>query len=90
MRVDIVNFLRETCERLNLSANYQVTKDLYVVHKRGYPIQSFTTEQFYQLPKPFRRQRLLAILQRGLTYNLGEKTVKDNLYIHKQHGIRIA
>lgn len=90
MRVDIVNFLKDVCAELNVSANYQVGKELYVVHKRGYPLQSFTLKQFYELPKPFRKQRIRAILQRGLTHNLGEKSIKDNLYVNKQHGIRIA
>lgn len=90
MRVDIVNFLRETCETLNLSANYHIGRDVYTVHKRGYAVQNFTTEQFYQIPKPSRRQLLRGLLQRGLTHNLGEGSVKNNLYTNTQLGIRIA
>ena len=89
MRVDIVNFLRETCATLNLSANYHINRDVYTVHKRGYPIQNFTTSQFYQIPKPTRKMAFRALLQRGLTHNLGEGTVKKNLYTKTQLGIRI-
>lgn len=89
MRVDIVNFLRDTCTELNLSANYHIGRDIYTVHKRGYPIQNFTTQQFYDLPKPQRRQLLRGLLQRGLTHNLGEASVRSNLYTNTQLGLRI-
>lgn len=90
MRVDIVNFLHDTCSELRLSANYHVGRDVYTVHKRGYPIQNFTTEQFYDLPKPVRRQLLRGLLQRGLVHNLGERSVKDSLYTNTQLGLRIV
>lgn len=89
MKPDIVAFLKESCTRLRLSANYVARKDMYVVHKRGYAIQNFTTVQFYQIPKKERIQMFLAILQRGLTHNLGEKDMKNNIISHTQHGIRI-
>ena len=90
MRVDIVNFLKEVCEQLNLSANYHIGRDVYVLHKRGYAVQNFTTEQFYQIPKPARKQLIYGLLQRGLTHNIGEGSVKDNLHVKSQLGIRVV
>jgi len=90
MRIDIVDFLKDVCGELSLSANYVQAKDVYIVHKRGYAVQNFNTEQFYQIPKPERKRLLLGILKRGLTHNLGENNVKDNLFVRSQHGIRIV
>ena len=90
MRIEIVDFLKDVCSRYGLSANYQQHKDIYVVHKRGYAIQNFNTEQFYQIPKPARRQLFIGLLQRGLTHNLGEGSAKNNLLIKSQLGIRIV
>lgn len=89
MRIDIANFLKEVCTELNLSANYMRSKDIFVIHKRGYAIQNFNTKQFYQIPKPKRKQLLLGILKRGLTHNIGERAIKDNLRVKSQLGIRI-
>jgi len=89
MRKDIVVFLKKVCGELGLSANYMLGKDIYVVHKRGYAIQNFNTQQFYELPKPKRRQLLRGLLKRGLTHNIGENNVKNNLRVKSQLGKRI-
>jgi len=90
MRKNIVVFLEKVCGELGLSANYMLGKDVYVIHKRGYAIQNFNTTQFYQIPKPKRRQLLRGILKRGLTHNMGERNVKDNLKVKSQLGKRIV
>jgi len=89
MRKEIVDFLEDVCSQFNLSANYMIGKDVYVVHKRGYAIQNFNTTQFYQIPKPARKQLLRGILQRGLTHNLGEGSLKHTLQVKSQLGKRI-
>lgn len=90
MKVDIVNFLREVCPRLGLSANYRPDKNFFIVHKRGYAIQNFTEKQFYQIPKPKRKEMFVALMQRGLTHNLGESTVRENLQVRSALGTRIV
>lgn len=90
MRTDIVNFLKDVCTELGLSANYSIQKDMYTVHKRGYAVQNFTRTQFYQIPKPVRRRDLRALLKRGLVHNIGERSVKNNLHVRTQLGIRIV
>lgn len=90
MRIDIVDFLKKVCAELGLSANYQTARDVYIIHKRGYAIQNFTTTQFYELDKPARRKLLLGILKRGLTHNIGENSIKNDLNIKSQLGIRIV
>lgn len=90
MRKDIVKWLKKVCPELGLSANYNQTKDIFIIHKRGYAIQNFNTEQFYQIPKPTRRMVLLGILKRGLTHNIGERALKGTLNVRSQHGIRIV
>jgi len=89
MKVDIEKFLRQVCPRLGLSVNYRPDKNFYVVHKRGYSIQNFTPQQFYQIPKPKRKEMLLAIMQRGLTHNLGESSLKGKLHSRSSLGKKI-
>lgn len=90
MKVDIENFLREVCPQYGLSANYRPDKNFYVVHKRGYSIQNFTPKQFYEIPKPKRKQMFLALMKRGLTHNLGEGTLKNKLHSRSSFGTRIV
>lgn len=90
MRSEIKKFLKQVCGELGLSANYLIEKDIYCIHKKGFAIQNFNTEQFYQIPRQERRRLLLGLLKRGLTHNLGEKSVKDTLNIQSQLGIRIV
>lgn len=89
MKVDIENFLREICPRLGVSVNYRPDKNYYTVHKRGYAIQNFTPSQFYEIPKSKRKEMFLAIMKRGLTFNMGEKGVGRNLLVKSQLGQRI-
>lgn len=89
MRTEIVNFLKDVCTELGLSANYSIQKDMYTVHKRGFAVQNFTQKQFYQIPKPVRRRDLRALLKRGLVHNIGENSTKENLRVKTQLGLRI-
>lgn len=90
MKVDIENFLREVCPQFGMSANYRPDKNYYTIHKRGYAIQNFTPTQFFEIPKPKRKEMLRAIMQRGLTFNLGEKTIKHDLLVRSQLGHKIV
>lgn len=90
MRQEIIRFLKDICAELNLSANYVTAKNMYIVHKRGYAIQNFSADQFYQIPPPARRRLIIGLLKRGLTHNIGEKNIKDDLSINSQVGIRIV
>lgn len=90
MRQEIIRFLRDICEELGLSANYVASKNMYVLHKRGYAIQNFNADQFYQVPPPARRRLIIGILKRGLTHNIGENNTKNNININSQVGIRIV
>ena len=63
---------------------------MYVLHKRGLAIQNFNPDQFYQIPPPARRRLIIGILKRGLTHNIGEKSIKNTLHINSQSGIRIV
>lgn len=90
MKVDIENFLREVCPQYGMSANYRPDKNYYTIHKRGYAIQNFTPTQFYEIPKVKRKEMLRAIMQRGLTFNMGERGVKRNLLVRSQLGQRVV
>lgn len=90
MRADILRFVKSICDELGLSANYVAPKSMYTIHKRGFAIQSFTTDQFYTVPPSARRQLIMGILKRGLTHNIGEQNTKDKLFINSQHGLRIV
>jgi hypothetical protein len=90
MRQEIIRFLKDICAEFGLSANYIAQKNMYILHKRGFAIQNFTADQFYQIPHPARRTLIIGILKRGLTHNLGEKQIKEKLNINSQVGIRIC
>lgn len=90
MRQEIIRFLQDICAELDLSANYVVDKNMYVLHKRGFAIQNFNADQFYQVPPSARKRLIIGILKRGLTHNLGEKNTKEKLSINSQVGIRIC
>lgn len=86
MRRDITEFLREICERYNLGAVYHASRDVYVVHYRGYAIQTFRGETFYDIPKGMRRRMYLPLLKAGLAHNIGERSIKHDLNIKTQRG----
>lgn len=90
MRNEILRFIRKICRELGLSANYVVPKNMYVIHKRGYAIQNFTPNQFYEISPSARRKLILGILKRGLTHNIGESRLRDNLFVNSQFGKRIC
>lgn len=90
MRQEIIRFLQNICSELDLSANYVAGKNMYVLHKRGFAIQNFSADQFYQIPPPARRRLIIGILKRGLTHNIGERGIKEKLNVNSQLGIRIC
>lgn len=90
MRAEIVNWLKEMCEKYGFHSNYLASDDIYTISYRGFAIQNFTTKIFYELPKRARERMLLPLLKRGLTHNLGESSVKHTLVTNTTHGQRIA
>jgi hypothetical protein len=73
-----------------MNAIYIPEDDVYSISYRGFAIQNFTTPIFYELPKRMRERMLLPLLKKGLTHNIGEKSVKDTLITKTQYGQRIA
>lgn len=84
-----MRFLKEVCARHGLRANYIPENDAWVLHKRGYAVQNFTTKQFYEIPKRAREKFYRPLLKRGLAHNLGEKSLKKNLKVKTQLGQRV-
>lgn len=78
------------CEKYGMGARYLDDGDTYVIHKRGFAILNFTTKMFYDVPKRVREKHLLALMKRGLTHNLGENSLKNNLIVKTSYGRRIA
>lgn len=89
VRRDIIDFLKPICERFNLEARYHANKDMYVLSYRGYAIQNFVGSNFNDIPKAVRRRQYLPLIKRGLSHNIGEKSLKHSLNIHTQRGHRI-
>lgn len=90
MRKDIEKWIRKIAEKYGMNAKYLSDDDVYVIHKRGFAIQNFTTKMFYDVPKRVREKQLLALMKRGLTHNLGENSLKDNLIVRTSYGRNIA
>ncbi len=86
MRKDIINFIKVIKDKYKIEAVYFPDNDVYSLRYRGRGIQNFNSKNFYTLPKRHRENMLLAIIKKGLTHNLGEKTLKDKLYLNRQIG----
>jgi len=89
MRKEIVTFLKGVCQHYHLNSMYFPNKDVWYVHKKGRAIMSFTTSDFYQLPKNVRFKMFEPLLKVGLSRNLGEK-YKDQLFVNYHQGKIIA
>jgi len=70
MRKEITDFVKKACKKHGLKANYLFEGDIYVVHKDGYAVQNFTSEQFYQIPKRVRMEQYEPLVRLGLNVNL--------------------
>lgn len=89
MRKDIVEFIRHLKDKYKVEAVYFPNKDIYSIRYRGRGIQNFTSKMFYTIPKRHRENVIYAILKKGLTHNLGQKELKDKLYLNRNIGKKI-
>lgn len=90
MRAEIIAWLRDMHRKYGFNSIYIPEDDVYSITYRGFAIQTFTTKIFYDLPKRAREGMLVPLLKRGLTHNLGEKSIRHSLTTHTQYGQRIA
>ena len=90
MKSDIVHFVREVCKRYDMQANFLPESNVFQIHKGGRAIQTFTMDDFYQLPKRYRRFMFLPLIRAGLANNLKEGKVKEGLFGNFKNGKKIA
>lgn len=86
MKKDIVKFLRHLKDKYGLESVYFPAKDIYSIRYRGRGIQNFTSKIFYTLPKRHRENLIYAIFKKGLTHNLGQRDLKDRLFLDRSIG----
>lgn len=88
MKKEIVDFVEEASKKYALESYYLPDGDTYVLTKKGRAVQNFNTTQFYQIPKKIRMRDYRALINAGLSHNLGEM-YKDQLYLPRRLGIKI-
>lgn len=97
MRPEIITFILGVCKKykfpLSLSyypAGYQDNKfDIYSVNLKGRSVVNFTGKNFYDLPKAMRETHFLPLIKIGMSHNLGENSLKEQVEIPRQMGIRV-
>lgn len=87
MRQEIIKFVKKVCEAYGLQAFWIPDGDIYCIHRRGLPIQNFTSKQFLEIPSAMRFKDIRGIFKRGLNHNLGEGR---SLGHEKKYGQRIV
>jgi len=89
MKKDIVNFIHSLMEKYRLEAIYFPDDDIYSIRFFGRAVQNFNSKQFYSLPKRHRMRQIVQILKLGLSHNVGERSLKDRLYLNRNLGKKI-
>lgn len=89
MNRQIVKFVKEACRRYQLEAYFIPDNGVYTLTKRGRAVQNFNQEQFFQIPRAHRMKEYYGLIA-GLTHNLGEGTVKEQIFLPRKFGIKIA
>ncbi len=72
-----------------MKANFIFEGDIWVIHKDGFAVQNFTTEQFYQIPKRAREAQYEPLVRIGLNGNL-QANHKDQLVVPWRFGHKIV
>lgn len=89
MRPEIKRFLRKCIAKWKLEAYYIPDKDLYMLSRGGRAVNGFITPVFYQIPPSLRFKEVEGIIRLGLNHNLGERTMRDQVYQKRKLGIPI-
>lgn len=89
MRTDILRFIKKIKERYKVEALYFPDNDVYSVRFRGRAVQNFNSKQFYDIPKEKRFRMIGDILHLGLSHNIGERTMINQLYLQRGMGKKI-
>lgn len=89
MKAEIVRFLKKECPKLGLTADYQCSRDTFLIHKDGRMLQGFNTRVFYSIPKRERANMFEPLLKIGLAANLGNDN-NANLFLERRVGKRIV
>lgn len=68
---------------------YIAENDVYSMRLKGRGVQNFSSKNFYELPKRHRENVLLPLIKVGLTHNLGENKIKNQLYLNRSLGKKL-
>lgn len=97
MLKEVAAFVLEACKRshIPLSLNFyppNAQKDkfgIFSVHLNGRSVLNFTNHNFYDIPKAKRFKEFLPLIKIGLSQNLGESSLKEQIEIPRRQGIQI-
>lgn len=88
-RSNIVKFFLPYCKKHGYSLNYLPGKDTFFLHLNGRAIMTFTTEQFYSIPKASRSLSLRALKTSGLVRNLADPGIHEQIFMEKTAGHKL-
>lgn len=90
MKPEIVKFIQEACQKYKLEAYFIPETQVYTLTKKGRAVQNFNAQQFYSYPKKRRMWEYNALIRAGLSHNLGERHTKEQIFLPRKFGIKIA
>lgn len=94
---EVTKFVMEACRKTHipLSLNFyppNAQKDkfgIFSIHLNGRSVLNFTNYNFYDIPKAKRFQEFIPLIKVGLSHNLGENSMKEQIEIPRRQGIQI-
>lgn len=89
-----MRLVMEACKRLNVklslaffpSAYQEGRFDIYSISIHGKYLLNITNKNFYDIPFAERLNHIAPLMRVGLSHNLGENSLKDQVEIPRRHG----
>ena len=90
MNPRIVKFVKKACAKYRMEAYFIPESQVYTLTIKGRAVQSFNYLQFTQIPLARRMWEYNALIRAGLAHNLGEGGIKNQVFLPRRYGIKIA
>lgn len=97
MLKEVAMFVLEACKRTHipLSLNFyppNAQKEkfgIFSIHLNGRSVLNVTNYNFFDIPKAKRYKEFLPLIKIGLSHNLGENSLNEQIEIPRRQGIQI-
>jgi hypothetical protein len=86
MKSDIKMFILSVNRRYGTECLYFSDNDVYSIRFKGRAVQNFNSEKFYSLPKRNRFNMIRSIIKLGLAHNIGERSLRNQIYLDRKIG----